>query len=485
MKIKKFFLIIFLISLTLHMISCISAKKETKYFITVDDHQIFEQIKNTIDSNENSFYIIEENESLFLEDEKNIIIGTIKINERLADFPSKNSDTTFSYQIDSRFLVPSIECDFSKESNNKKIIDPSLDIQISTPDKIPQNHRALPVDSLYAGDENYSLEIKKFADCTILCGGEKADELKDFFKTIFSEPIIQKDNVAFITNVGDIMVSRGVEDILMEDEDNLEKVFSTTLPILQNADFTMGNLEGAVTDLSKRTFKTYTFKFNKKVLPSLKKAGFDYLMLTNNHCYDYGEEGFKDTLAALKEYNIPTSGAGYNKNEAEEFFTTEIKGQKFAIISVGAYPTEKSGFNGKTMASATENRAGILWQSDQVLADVNDWSKKGYTVLVNVHGGEEYVLTPSKSQREFYQSLIDHGAKVVYGSHPHVLQPTEWYKDGLIVYSMGNFVFPGMGNMPNATKTELVKIGFSQGKIVYLEQYPAVIKNTKVELLQN
>ena len=152
------------------------------------------------------------------------------------------------------------------------------------------------------------------------------------------------------------------------------------------------------------------------------------------------------------------------------------------VISCGAFPVERSGFNGEKTATATESRAGILWQSDDLLEDIKTEKKAGYFVIVNVHGGEEYHFTPSKKQRSFYEALCDSGADVVFGSHPHVLQPTEWHGKSLIVFSMGTFIFNGMENMRGGTDSELVKIGVLDGRIAYVEQYPAKIKNNGVRL---
>ena len=234
----------------------------------------------------------------------------------------------------------------------------------------------------------------------------------------------------------------------------------------------------------KRWPKTFTFKFHKEVLEPLKKAGFDYLMLTNNHCYDYGEQGFKDTLAAFEEYKVPTSGVGYNADEARKFYHTTVNGTKLAIISCGAFPTERTGFNGATMASATETRAGILWRDEAMLEDIKKEKAEGNFVIVNVHGGVEYMKTPTESQRALYESFIDAGADAVFGSHPHVVQPTEYYKNGVIVYSLGNFIFNEMGYMAGfgAQDTEVVRLGLDDGKIVYTEIYPAKINGPTVDL---
>lgn len=457
-------------------------------YICVENHQVYQALTDYSEEKKAGLKFIDQKSlaeipSTFFSRRTNII-ASIKINQRLEESENENQTGTISYKIDSAFLVPSVKCDFEKESANLKLTSPELSLTLTSCDKIPQGHRALPVNGLYAADPDYPLQVKTYADCTFFCDSQKALKIQSFLDDFFSSTDGSSDAMVYITSVGDLMLGRGVEDILIKDPADLSQVFTDTLPILQDSDFTIGNLEGTCTASSNPIEKTFTFKFKKEVLPALKAAGFDYLMLTNNHCYDYGEEGFKDTLEAFKEYGIATSGAGGNNHEAQKFYLTNIKGQNFAIISAGAYPVESLGFNGKTMATATENRAGILWKSDQLLNDVKHWSDHGYTVLVNIHAGYEYVTSPDSSQVEFYEALIDHGAKVVYGSHPHVIQPTRWYKDGLIVYSLGNFVFPKMDLFPHATETELVKIGFNNGKIVYVEQFPAKINNTSVGLVK-
>ena len=385
------------------------------------------------------------------------------------------------YILSQEALLPSVKADFTAEKKDS-VNAPELSITISNAKEIPQGNRAIPVEGLYADSDSYKLMVKSGVLCTVF-EIQIAEKIFDYCEKTFSitENII-KPEVVTIASVGDIMVARGVQEILIEKEDGLEKVFEDTLPILKSADFTIGNLEGVVTDSTKNAIKTYTFKFKKAVLPKLKEAGFDYLMQTNNHCYDYGETGFKDTLSALEEYKIPSSGIGKNLKEAKKFYHTTIKGLPVSVISCGAFPVERSGFNGEKTATATDKRAGILWQSDELLEQVKKEKEAGYFVIVNVHGGEEYHFTPSKKQRKFYEALCDNGADVVFGSHPHVLQPTEWYGSSLIVFSMGNFIFNGMEGMNGGTDSEIVKIGVLDGRIAYVEQYPAKIKNNGVKL---
>lgn len=398
-------------------------------------------------------------------------------------FPAlENSDGTdkIYFELESECLFPSVKADFSAPKKAQTVLSPGLSVSLTDAQNIPQGFRALPVNEKYAGEEGYALEKKSAAVCEVynsIYKKEIEDECARIF--VFAKKAAR---TVFLGSVGDMMVARGVQEILLSGPDGIQKVFRDTLPILQSNDIMSGNLEGVITDSLKNAAKTYTFRFNKKVLPELKRAGFNYLMQTNNHCYDFGEEGFRETMLALKEYGIPTSGAGMNINEAQKFYTTSIKGQEFSIISCGAYPVERSGFDGKKTASATETRAGILWESPQLIEAVKKEASAGRTVVVNVHGGQEYSFVPTKKQRDFYEKLCEAGAAAVLGSHPHVLQPVEWHGKSLIAYSQGNFIFNGMEEMYGATDSEIIRLGFFKGRPVYAERYQARIDGTSVSL---
>ena len=357
---------------------------------------------------------------------------------------------------------------------------------------IPMGYVMLPVRAngavFHADSPDYPIYESKLLKCDFFAVEGAQDAVK-VCAALFNEelvPLVKQEpeahpDVFFMAAVGDIILSRGVQDAMFY-ADSPDPVFTDTIPILKNNDFTIGNLEGAVTARTENAQKTYTFKFKKAALPYLKEVGFDYLMLTNNHCYDYGELGFKDTLQAVAAAGFATSGAGLDKNEAMNFYRTTLNGHAVSVLSFGAYPVEQSGFNGKTMAAATKDRAGILWESDEVLDMIREEKKTGALIIVNIHGGSEYVTKPTKSQRTLYEKVCDAGADVIFGSHPHVLQPIEWYGNSLIVWSLGNFVFPGMDEMPGATDTMIVRLGFVDGRLLYYEKYPAYIDNTAVRL---
>jgi len=458
--------------LGLFIIFTIRAFRPVSYIISVEDKLYEEYVKNTpLISEEKKLLFIKENDREAL---KEGFFGPVLKNAAVIQSHKDLALLAQDLKENQRFFPT------SSESLLPWVNEKGHSISFSTLNELPEGKRALSVDESYADNENYKLLVREGALCSVY-EASLSDTIFNYCQRLFPSPEDKESSqLVTIASVGDIMVARGVQEILIDKEDGLNTVFADTLPILQGADFTIGNLEGVVTDSWKNATKTYTFKFKKAVLPKLQQAGFDYLMQTNNHCYDYGESGFKDTLAAFEEYKIPSSGIGKNKEEAEKFYHITIKGLPVSVISCGAFPVENSGFNGEKTATATDKRAGILWKSDRLLEQVKAEKEAGNFVIVNVHGGEEYHFTPSKKQRKFYEELCDKGADVVFGSHPHVLQPSEWHGNSLIVFSMGNFIFNGMEGMRGATDSEIVKIGVLNGRIVYVEHYPARIKENGV-----
>lgn len=494
MKIKKVFFIvapIFFIVFVLLLVKIFLLQKRIntaalQKFVVVEDSLFDRYFQDTEFESDLNFISKKDFTSLDCNDKsESISAGVVAIisvqkNIAISEVPV-DDDLTRYYVLAKKNYFPSIREDFSGDVRTN---DPTLSVNLTDSENLPNGNRALPVDGKYAGEDGYLLDEVEYACCSVLLP-VKNQELFSVCDKVFANKKTDEPKTIFLSSVGDMMVARGIQEILMQDEDGLEKVFGKTLPILQNSDITIGNLEGVVTESNKNAIKTYVFKFHKPVLEALKKAGFNYFMQTNNHCYDYGEQGFKETLEALKEYNIPTSGAGFNEDEARRFYHVKVNGTDFSIISCGAYPVERSGFNGQTMATATKDRAGILWYDEQLFEDIKKEKESGYFVIVNVHGGEEYNRRPTKSQREIYERFVDSGADVVFGSHPHVLQPTEWYNNKLIVYSMGNFLFNEMENMASygALETEVVRLGIAGNKVVYAEIYPAKINGKSVDLV--
>lgn len=342
-------------------------------------------------------------------------------------------------------------------------------------DEVALPRKALAVDGMYPDHPDYPLRERVVVDFD-----RGIAELVEWSRRVRVE---EAEPVDFVASVGDMMVSRGVDDILIRGAGGLERIFNDTLGVLQGADLTIGNLEGAVTRATRPWPKSYTFRFHPEVVGPLRQAGFDYLSLANNHAFDFYEEGFVDTLEYLQAGGIATSGAGMNLDEATLPWIAGLDGVEVRILSVGAFPAESS-YDGNFHSLPTEDRAGMLFANATFFeALAQGFGPESYDIVM-VHGGYEYHARPHGRQRELYRSMIDAGADLVVGHHPHVLQGIEAYNGGLIAYSLGNFIFPGMFMMENAEESLILRVGVVGGRPRYIDYIPAVLNHQIVRLDQ-
>jgi poly-gamma-glutamate synthesis protein (capsule biosynthesis protein) len=257
-----------------------------------------------------------------------------------------------------------------------------------------------------------------------------------------------------VAAVGDLMLARDIEG-LMASEGTLYP-FERVSPLFDGAALVIGNLEGALTDRGDAAEKRYTFRTSPPLAEGLVLAGFDAVSLANNHSYDFGSIGLIDTMDTLDDIGIARLGAGTDERGAYAPATFEVDGRTVAILGFNAI--------GETQAALGDG-AGVAWADERALTAVASAAEGADHVLVMVHAGVEYSHEPSAEQVAFAHSLIDAGADVVIGAHPHALQPWERYGDGLILYSLGNFVFDldsgdlaGLGTTPFESAVAMISL---------------------------
>ncbi len=375
--------------------------------------------------------------------------------------------------------------------------DPVVDINITEIENynfLPLEEVKLPlkglsIESLFPGDSGYPAYKAGLLELVLPENYEQKDnvrqELLIWFgniKKIFDQSNEPLPKISWLAGVGDMMVQRGVETILISQKNGIDFIFGDTLNVLQDQDLMLGNLEGSITYTNTKTAKSYNFKFNPKVLPILKEVGFNYFSLTNNHIYDYGEKGFIDTLKYLKEAEISTSGAGHTKNEAIEYSEMTLDNNTIRVLSIGAYPRENNGWDGRTMAQVSDSRPGILFEGDLALEAVKNMASESSFDVLMIHGGVEWRSIPEENQKNIYRDYLDAGADIIFGSHPHVLQGMEEWKGKLIAYSLGNFIFPGMGSMKFAEDSMILSVGIIDNEIKYIKPIPVKINNQRISI---
>jgi hypothetical protein len=336
---------------------------------------------------------------------------------------------------------------------------------------------ALPVEGLFPGDPGYPL-VQRVA--LILQGVDPG--LDAWFDGVAEAAgSTASDGVDWIGAVGDIMPARGVDSLLAR-PDGLERVFGDTLPVLQGCDLLIGNLEAAATRRGSKVAKSFTFRFDPAALSLLAEAGFTWLSLTNNHSFDFGPEGFLDTLAALAAAGIGTSGAGLSEEQAQEALEAAAGTTRVRILSFGAYPVDRMGFDGRRTARAAGAKPGILWLDEAAVAAAGRQFGPDTFDIAVVHGGEEWTRGPTAQLRRLCEELLGAGADLVIGSHPHVLHPLEVVDGRLVAWSLGNFLFPGMDGTPGGEDSAILRLGVYGGAVRYVQFIPVRLKGTTVRL---
>lgn len=234
--------------------------------------------------------------------------------------------------------------------------------------------------------------------------------------------------------VGDILLDRGVRTTLVQKGYNYpyEKVKS----IIEDADIAIGNLECSLTERGTPVFKNrkIIFKGDVENGQALKKAGFDILNLANNHTMDYGCEGLESTIKILNDLNIHTPGAGFNSEEARKPAFVEKKNHIIGFLCYTVFPPE--GY-----ISFVDRPDAARIDYNTIAKEVCETKKRCDFLVVSFHWGNEFEFFPRDTQKKLAHTAVDSGGDLVIGHHPHVLQGVEKYKNRLIFYSLGNFVF--------------------------------------------
>ncbi|MCE9628591.1 MAG: CapA family protein [Candidatus Vogelbacteria bacterium] len=234
--------------------------------------------------------------------------------------------------------------------------------------------------------------------------------------------------------VGDMMLDRGVNFSVQKNFGGDFNQLFTELDFIREADIAFGNLEGPVSDKGRNIGSIYSFRMKPESLQAVAAAGFDVLSVANNHAGDWTSEAFVDTVARIKNLNILPIGGGNNYQEASLVKIKEVRGVKVGFI----------GFSdvGPNWLAVGSSSPGILLASDPQFDQIIKTAAESVDVLVtSFHFGEEYLATSTSRQQVLARRAIDNGASLVIGHHPHVIEELERYKNGVIIYSLGNFIF--------------------------------------------
>ncbi len=274
-----------------------------------------------------------------------------------------------------------------------------------------------------------------------------SEALSDKVDDLVIELVAREPDRRLLVFAGDAMLSRRYfeprpgepvlvrKDHVLEDGKNLLR---TIRPYIQLADYASVNVETQLSSqtLTQRLPKSFTFYSPPELASILRWAGFDYAALGNNHTWDYQAEGLVPTLAALDAAGLDYSGAGLDEAAARRAQAVELGNQPYRFLSYVGW----AGLFSPTQAASGSKGGAALGGSDVFRQDL-EIVDPGTVAVLQYHSGIEYSEAPAISERMRLRQAIDHGADIAIGHHPHVLQGLEIYKDRLIAYSMGNFLF--------------------------------------------
>ena len=254
-----------------------------------------------------------------------------------------------------------------------------------------------------------------------------------FPMTTLAHPAAEGDDVSVVF-VGDVMVAETPGKLIAQGVDP----FLPFQSLLQAHDLRIGNLECVVATGGTALAKPYTFRAEPRVLPVLKRH-FDAVSLANNHSGDFGKAAFAEQLDLMRKAGLPYFGGGVDATEAHAPLIMERNGLRIALL--GYVEFKPRAFE------ADAHRPGVAWsgEDDQVIEDIvaARTIHRADIVIPYMHWGWEEEAQPSPRLREFARRMIDAGADMVVGGHPHVTQGADVYKGKPIIYSLGNFLFNG------------------------------------------
>ena len=245
-----------------------------------------------------------------------------------------------------------------------------------------------------------------------------------------------------ISFVGDLMCHSPQMDFARVGKDSFDfkPAFREIKKFLSASDLTIGNLETTIAG-KKNHYSGYPF-FNSpaEYLDALKDAGFDLLLTANNHCLDRGKIGIISTVDKIRSAGMNSIGTYKSQQDRDSIRIFEINGIKLAVL---AYTY---GLNGNYISKNEKYLVNVI-DTNLIKLDIQSARKKNAeVVLVYFHFGEEYQHRPNSFQREVVKFAINCGADLIIGSHPHVIQPLEYFisdknkiGEGIVAYSLGNF----------------------------------------------
>lgn len=252
----------------------------------------------------------------------------------------------------------------------------------------------------------------------------------------------QEETTARIMANGDLLYHIPIYRTALKEDGTYDfhENYEYVKPWLKKADLVLGDFEGTV---NKDHYLAGYPLFNapEEVMDAIKDAGYQVLDLAHNHILDSQIEGVVSTADAIEKAGMTPIGVyTHEPRDQAPIVIKEVNGIKVALLAYSY------GFNGieQNISQEDYNRYLSDLNEDKMKAEIERAEKEADITVIMPQMGIEYQLQPTEEQKKLYHKMIDWGADIIFGGHPHVVEPSETVeKDGdkkLIIYSMGNFL---------------------------------------------
>ena len=245
--------------------------------------------------------------------------------------------------------------------------------------------------------------------------------------------------------------------------------FKHVQAVFDKADVLFGNLECTLSEsgIDHSNYHSVQMRGQPNYINSLVNAGFDVLNHANNHSMQHGKEAFRETVALLEKNKIQTCGVNFENHLQGIPRIVEKQGQKLAFLGYSLRPRQYFEYPPLYTEGTSEG----------INNDVQNIKEEVDFVIVSLHWGDEFIETPSPEDIQLAREIIDSGADLIIGHHPHVLRGIEEYNGGCIVYSLGNFICD-MSWDNTLQQTMIFSCKLNSDGITNIEIIPAYINNS-------
>ncbi|MDG5787851.1 CapA family protein [Evansella sp. AB-P1] len=300
---------------------------------------------------------------------------------------------------------------------------------------------------------------------------------------------------ATIAGVGDVLIHRSLYyDAYVEGEYNFKPMLENTKPYISQADIGFANQETMLGGVELGLSDYPLFNSPTEVGDALQYIGIDVVSIANNHTLDVGEQGVLNAIDYYDSVGMVYTGGYRSAEDRLEIRTIEANGIIFSFLAYSY------GTNGIPVPDGKEYLVNLI-DREQINEDIIAAKEVSDVVVLSLHFGNEYEPMPNENQKSLANEFAQTGADIIFGHHPHVLQPMEWIEqeDGrrtFVAYSLGNFISGQEGvereiggiaqlEVKKTTKGEEVTIELGDPRFVPVFTYKHNWRNYKLHILED